>query len=289
MRSARRLALLPLVALATGGCFATREDMRVLQGDIAVLRAYAARSDSMQREQIRRVSQQVGAVSDTLRMVNAFLARFQGDESLQMHTFGQQLLTIQELLGQSAKKMQEMRADLEARDAERAASAAQLLAQSQPPAAVSALGTGGTAGTAGTAAPASSAAAPAAAPQPGPNQLFQLAQQQLQGGRTSAARGGFEDFLAQYPSNELAPEAALKIAQSWEFDGKTAAADSAYQVVVEKYPKSSQAPTALYKRAQIFRLAGQTKQARALYQQLIDNYPKSQLVELAQDFLKTLK
>ncbi|MBI1808625.1 MAG: hypothetical protein HYR75_01900, partial [Gemmatimonadetes bacterium] len=136
MRGARRLAWIPLAAVAASGCFATRNDVRVLQGDIAVLRAEAARADSMHREQMRQVARQVGAVGDTLRAANSFIARFQGDVSLQMHSFGQQLLTIQELLGQSAKKMQEMRADLEARDAERAAAAAQMAAAAAPPAAV---------------------------------------------------------------------------------------------------------------------------------------------------------
>lgn len=287
MHRARRLAMLPLVAFATGACFATRNDVRVLQGDLAVLRAEAARADSMHREQLRTVSRQVGAVGDTLRTANAFLARFQGDVSLQMHSFGQQLITIQELLGQSAKKMQDLRADLEAREADRAAASAALAAAAAP---------AGVAGAAGAAAAPSAPAAgpPAMAPpvadkQPGPNMLFQLAQQQLQGGRNAAARAGFEDFLAQYPTNDLAPLAAFNIAQSWDLDGKMATADSAYQLVTDKYPRSDQAPTALYKRAQLFRTAGQTRQARALFQQLIDQYPKSLLVELAQDFLKTLK
>lgn len=285
MRRARRLAMLPLVAFAAGGCFATRSDVRVLQGDIAVLRAEAARADSTHREQMRQLSRQVVSVGDTLRTANAFLARFQGDVSLQMHSFGQQLITIQELLGQSAKKMQDLRADLEAREAERAAAAAALAAAAQPAAVPAAPSVSAVAPAGGPPA----AGAPVAEKQPGPNQLFQLAQQQLQGGRTAAARSGFEDFLAQYPTNDLAPEAALKIAQAWELDGKMATADSAYQAVSDKYGKSDQAPTAIYKRAMIFRQAGQSRQARVLFQQLIDQYPKSPLVELAQDFLKTLK
>jgi tol-pal system protein YbgF len=279
MHRARRLVVLPLVAFATGACFATREDVRILQGDIAVLRAESARADSMHRAQMRQVAQQVGAVSDTLRTVNAFLARFQGDFTLTMHTFGQQLLTVQELTGQSQKKLQEMRADLEAREAERAAAASQPV--TPPPVAAPVAGAAN--------APAAPAVKPSVPTQPGPNQLFQLAVQQLQGGRTSAARDGFADFLQQYPNSDLAPEAVLKIGQAWELDGKMATADSAYQLVTDRFPKSDQAPTAIYKRAMIFRQAGQTRQARALFQQLIDKYPKSPLVELAQDFLKTLK
>ncbi len=215
--------------------------------------------------------------------MNAFLARFQGDFTLTMHTFGQQLLTVQELTGQSQKKLQEMRADLEAREAERAAAASQAAAQ-QPNVAVP-----GSSSVSSVPSVVNGVPSTPTAPQPGPNQLFQLALSQWQAGRASAARSGFEEFLAQYPTNDLAAESALKIGQSWELDGKMAAADSAYQVVSEKYPKSEQAPTAIYKRAMIFRQAKQDKQARTLFQQLIDKYPKSPLVELAQDFLKQLK
>ena len=52
----RRLAVLvclPAVVLTAGACFATRDDVRTLQGDIATLRAEAARADSAHRAQLR--------------------------------------------------------------------------------------------------------------------------------------------------------------------------------------------------------------------------------------------
>ena len=116
IRRSIRLAFVPAVVMAAGACFATRNDVRTLQGDIAVLRAENARSDSVHRAQFREAAAQVGAVSDSLRSLNAFLARFvtdvsrfQGDLSINMHTFGQQLLTLQELTGQNQKRLQDMR------------------------------------------------------------------------------------------------------------------------------------------------------------------------------------
>lgn len=275
MGRAHRLLLIVGAIVSASGCFATRSDVQVLQGDIAVLRAEAVRADSAHRDQMRQIARQIGAVGDTLRSVNAFLARFQGDFSLTMHTFGQQLLAVQELTGQSQKKLQEMRASLEAAQQERAT---QVVVPAAPVASVPG---------APTAAPVASAAVQP--PVIGPNQLFQVAKEQLQAGRTSAARDGFQTFLAQYPSDDLASDAAYRIAESWALEGKLAAADTAYQLVADKYPKSEQAPRAIYKRAMTSRQAGQTRQARTLFQLIVDKYPKSLEAELAADFLKTLK
>jgi tol-pal system protein YbgF len=274
VRRALALAVVPVVALTTGACFATRSDVRVLQGDIAVLRAEAARADSMHREQLRQVSRQVGVVNDSLRTVATVLSRFQGDVSLALHNIGQQLITLTELAGASQKKLQEMRADLEGRSADAAAAqqaAAPIVPSSGTP---SAGGVKPLAPTPG---------------QSGPNQLFQASQAQLRRGAAMSARAGFEDFLAAYPKDDLAADAQFGIAETYAAEGKGAAADSAYALVVAHYPKSDRAPTALYKRAAALRDARQTPKARAMFQQIIDKYPRSDEADLARDILKTLK
>jgi tol-pal system protein YbgF len=267
VRRAFALAIVPVVTMTTGACFATRSDVRVLQGDIAVLRAEGARADSMHREQLRQLSRQVGVVNDSLRTVATVLSRFQGEVSLSLHNIGQQLITLTELAGASQKKLQEMRADLESRSSE-AAAAQQAAAPGVP-----APGT----------VPASSSG------QPGPNQLFQAAQAQLRRGAAMSARAGFEDFLAAYPKDDLAADAQFGIAETYAAEGKGAAADSAYAIVVDRYPKSDRAPTALYKRAAALRDAKQTAKARAMFQQILDKYPRSDEADLARDILKTLK
>ena len=67
MHRSIRLVLVPVVVMAAGACFATRNDVRTLQGDIAVLRAENLRADSVHRAQFQQASVQVGAVSDSLR------------------------------------------------------------------------------------------------------------------------------------------------------------------------------------------------------------------------------
>ncbi|HVT37757.1 MAG TPA: tetratricopeptide repeat protein [Gemmatimonadaceae bacterium] len=268
---ARLLALVPAIVLAAGACFATRGDVRLLQADIVQARAEAARADSLHRAQLLGLSRQVGVVADSLRSTNVFLARFaqdvsrfQGDLATSMHTFGQQLIAVQEQTGQSQKRLQEFRTDLEARSSELAASA--------------------TSGRTGAGAPAGTPTVQ----RTGPLQLLDAATSQLQGGRNAAARAAFEDFLAQFPAHERASYALYSIAQTYESEGKLAAADSSYQLVVEKYPGSDQAPRALYKRAMLFvRAPGQASRARAIFQQIVDKYPGSPEAELARDKLKS--
>lgn len=256
--------------LATGACFATRGDARALQNDIAQLQAMAARAaraDTQQAVQLRQIAQALSAVTDSLKRASSNLQRFQGDVSMSMHGVEQQLLTIQELTGQSRKQVDALRAQIEAR------------ASDVPPAA----------------APMASnpvgapVAAPTGAPQPGPYQLMELGRQQLARGATSAARAAFSDLLAQYPASDLAPEAQYWIAEAFASAGSAAEADSVFSLVAERYPASERAPVALYKRAVALKVAGQTRPARTLLQQVLDKYPKSEAATLAAALLRDLK
>ncbi len=254
--------------LTAGACFATRTDVRTLQGDLATVRAENARSDSVHRAQFQAAAVQVGAVQDSLRTLNAFLARFasdvsrfQGDLSINMHTFGQQLIALQELTGQNQKRLQDVKAQFERQEAELATSA-------QPSAGTGLQG------------------APAGGPPTGPLQLYNAGMAQLNRASYSAARAAFDEFLQQFPTNENAGDAQWGIARSYDLEGNAAAADSVYAVVVDKYPTSVHAPNALYKRGMAAKQAGQAAKAKALFQQILDNYPRSPEAASVADLLK---
>ena len=253
--------------MAAGACFATRNDVRTLQGDIAVLRAENARSDSVHRAQFQLAAAQAAAVSDSLRAVSAFLvrfstdvSRFQGDLSITLHTFGQQLLTVQELVGQSQKNLQGLKAQLERQEAD--------LANASTPSSAPTSLQGSSPGT-----------------QMGPSGLLSAGVAQLNHGAFATARSVFEDFLAQYPTNDLAGEAQWNIARSYEGEQNLPAADSAYALVVSKYPKSDRAATSLYKRAMLAKVSNPAA-SKALFQQLVDQYPKSPEAITAADQIK---
>ena len=256
--------LVPVAALATGACFATTSDMRVLQGDLQVVRAEMAAGDSTTRlmldSALAKVSALLAEVADTVKSANATTMRLRGDVREDLQSIRQQLIAIQELTGQSQRRIQELRSEMETR-------ASELAAPTVPP--------GG--------------GAPGAAPQgatPGPAQLYQLGQDQLRRNSAGAARSAFTSLLTQYPTSDLAPDALYGVAESWAAEGNGPAADSVYALVVQRYPKSQRAPTALYKRATALRTVGQTTQARAIYQQIVDKYPQSEAALLAADFLR---
>ena len=246
----------PLAALVLAGCLASKTDIAVLQTDIQTMRAESARGDSARRAQVDQVLAQLVRTNDSVRAISSRLAKLQGDVANEHYQMSREIIQLQELSGQSTRRLQELRGALE----ERAPVAP------QP-------------------APGDSARAPAA---PGPGQLFQSSLDQLRRGSVSVARGGFEELLRTYPTYEDAPEAMVYIAETYAAERNQVAADSVYGLVVQRYPRSPKAATALYKRAQILRSAGQAAAARAALERIVREYPRSDEAALAREQLRTL-
>ena len=221
------------------------------------MRSESARSDSALRSQLLQVTTTLAMSSDSMRVLSARMARLSGDLQGTLYELGQQLVQIQELTGQSQRRLQEVRASLEQRSA-----------------------------AIGAATP---GADPAAAGQPGPNQLFQLALDQLRRGSTGTARSAFQDILTKHPQSDVAGEAQFYIGESWRLEGNRVAADSAYLLVVSKYPKSPRASTALYKYAQSLEAANDMPRARSFYELIVKEYPRSDEAVLASDRLRAPK
>ena len=289
-RSVRR-ALAPIVLVAAGAC-ATRGDIRVLQNDIRVMRIESQQSDSLRRVQVDAAIAAMARVQDTLRVMHAQVAKFQGDVRGELYALGQQIIQVQELSGQSQRRLQELRASLEQRSQEMQAPPnvpAPAPATQTPTTQTPAQQTPASARPSATATPTTPAPQPQTPAGPGPNQLFQLALDQLRRGSAVAARAGFLDLLRQYPEADVAPEAQFYIAQSYETEGSIAQADSAYAIVVSRFPQSSRAPTALYKRALALQQQGKVQAARAALDKVIRDYPRSDEAVLARDRLRTLR
>ena len=257
MRHARRLAVVAALPLTTAACFATRADVRVLQQDIATVRTETARADSARVAQLDRVASQLGAVNDSLRAMSARAARFQGDARDALRSVGEQLIQVQELTGQSQRRLQELRASMEQR------------AETMTPPA------GATPG-----------AAPDSTGGPGPNQLFEISLDQFRRGSFATARSGFSDLLRRFPTADVAADAQFYVAESYASERNAAAADSAYQAVVTRYPQSPRAATALYKRARARQAAGRRAEARVMFDELVKKFPRSDEAELAREALR---
>jgi tol-pal system protein YbgF len=279
-----RRAALVAVAWALSGCLATRADLRVLQADIAVVRAEHARSDSVRAKQVAEILQTIRASQDSMRGLGNRLAKWQGDQKEDMYAVQQKLLTILELTGLSQRRLMELRANLEDRapDAGTALQPGGVTPSPLPASGGAASSpTPGAAGAGATTAGAGTASPPAAPSGPGPNQLLQLALDQLRRGSAGSARAGFQDLVTQYPTADIAPLAQFYVAESWAQEGKAAAADSVYQLVVAKYPQSEKAATALYKHGLHLLTLGKRAESRAVFQDVVKRFPRSDEAVLA--------
>ena len=273
----RRVVRLAAVAVAPwlGACLARRDELRVLLADNAVVRAELAMVDSARAGLVGEVLAAVRASSDSVRALGTRILRWQGEQKEDLFAIQQQLITIQELTGLSQRRLLELRANLEER------------AQDVPAGAVPAATPAGTPATgAPTAAPGTPPAVPATAAGPGPNQLLQLALDQLRRGSAGSARAGFQDLVTQYPTSDVAPLAQFYVAETFAQEGKAPAADSVYQLVVAKYPASEKAATALYKHGLHQLATGKKADARATFADVVKRFPRSDEAVLAGARLK---
>jgi tol-pal system protein YbgF len=217
--------------------------------------------------------------NDSLRALSNRLTQTHGDVRGELYQINQQLLQVQELTGQSQRRLQELRSSIEARQQEAAA-------QMQPPPAVTP--------PAGAQRDTTPAAAPAAAPgpatgAPGPNQLFQSSLEQLRRGSPTSARRGFEELLRLYPTSDVVGETYFYLGEAHSLEGNNAAADSAYSMVVVRFSDSPRAPTALYKRALLLQQRGNIAMARTALNDLVRRYPRSDEAQLARDRLRSMQ
>jgi len=275
--------LVPLVALAaTGGCFATRGDMRVLQGDIAAMRAEVLKGQQEQKDALAQTQRLLAVASDSVARISARTVAIQGDVRGEMRGVREQLLQVQTLLGQSQATIARLRAEMEARNAMIPVAPAPTTEPAPAP------GRGSNPRPV-TPTPAPGSADTSTGVLAGPNQLYTTGRDQLLRGATATARMTFQELITNYPQSDYAADAQFWIAESLAKENNAPAADAAYAAVVSAYPTSAKAPTALYKRAQLVLKMGNTAQARQLFEQVISRFPRSDEAELATETLKTLR
>lgn len=284
--SRRVWRLVPLVALAaTGGCFATRSDMRILQGDIAAVRADVLKGQQEQKDALMQTQRLIAIASDSVAKISARTVAIQGDVRGEMRVVREQLLQVQTLLGQSQATIARLRAEMEARNAMMSMAPAPVPAPE--PAATSSGRTGNPRPTTPPSAPGSADTSTGVLA--GPNQLYTTGRDQLLRGATATARMTFQELITNYPQSDYAADAQFWIAESLAKENNVPAADAAYAAVVSAYPTSAKAPTALYKRAQLVLKQGNTQQAKQLFEQVVARFPRSDEAELAAETLKTLR
>jgi tol-pal system protein YbgF len=129
--------------------------------------------------------------------------------------------------------------------------------------------------------------APASAGQP--EALYEAALRQFRRGSYETARDGLDQFLEQYPANELAPDAQYFKAETFAEAGDLDEAMVEYARVLELYPNSRRAPTALYKSGLIELERGNVDDARTFFGRVVQGYPDSDEADLAERELTRLR
>lgn len=263
-----RAGWLLLAGGALAGC-ATKGQVRLVETQVAVLRAETARRDSARAAELARIirlqQQTLDSLASARQGVRALDARL-GNEMLEIN---RQLIAVQELTGQSQARLSRLQAQLDNR-----AAALDVILRPPPDSA---------APPDSTVAPDTSAAQAASA-----DQMYQGALQQHRRGSVTTARRAFRSFLETYPEHPLVPDAIYYIGDTYE----TVAPDSAvamYQQLLATYPQSSRAASAQYRIGLIAERRGDAAAARAAYQRVIDQFPRSEEADLARSRLASLK
>ncbi len=251
----RRGALLLFSLAAALGACATKRDVDAVRSELASLRA---RQDTIART-VAQLERSIGEALDEQRSV---VISVRGDVLRQLDDMERQLVTIQELLGQSQIVLRGLRERGEQRQAERS----EFEPAMEPDTA--------------RAAPPVSEPTPAAG---GARSLYSAAVEQFRRGAYNTARTGFQEFLVNYPGDELAPDAQYYLAETYGAEGQAQQAIREYNRVVELYPNSRTAPTALYKAGLLQAERGNKDTACQYFQRVLAGYPRSDESRLARD------
>jgi TolA-binding protein len=258
--------------VASSACFATRNDVRILQEDIFSLRTAQARADSARARQLTDISTTLNtslvALRDSVRDVGMRLTTFQGATRQELYSLGERLIQLGELMGANAQAMRNFRADLEERNRQVMDQA--MRATVPPP----------TPGDTTT-----RAAAPPVRLTEGPNVLYQIGRDQLTANAWSAAREAFNQLIREHANSDLVPDAMLGIADAFDAEGNRVEGDSVYRAIVAKFPSDEMAPRALYKLGLSLSRQKKMPDARKAMQDVVRLYPRSDESTLANDWL----
>lgn len=250
-----RLGTIAITSVALSAC-ALKGDVRRVEQEVVQLRAEMARADSVRADYFDLAFRQLMALQrqivDSLEARERRFSSFSGTVSSDMTEVHRQLMQIQELTGKSQARLSEMQRRLDER-------AVQTTVGQLPGDTTTAAAAGG-----GTS----------------PEEIYDVAIQQLSRGSPQTARMAFELLVDQHPNHELAGDAQFNIGESWQGTEPDSAA-AAYQLVVQNHPNSRRAPTALYRLGTLAEQNGDMDAARVYYERVISGYPRSDEAELA--------
>ncbi|HTI96544.1 MAG TPA: tol-pal system protein YbgF [Rudaea sp.] len=135
------------------------------------------------------------------------------------------------------------------------------------------------------------ASAPAAAPVPAqdPKSSYDAAFGALKDGRYAESARLFQQFITQFPNDELTPNAYYWLGESYYVTQNYPVSLDTFRKLLTQYPNSQKAPDALLKVGYCQYEMKQWDQAQATLNQVLQQYPNSTVANLAQGRLRALR
>lgn len=245
------------------GCV-TKGDLRDVRGEV---RDLAAQQDSLLNLLLRleRSSQ------DSIRAQSDILFSIRGELTRQLLDIQEQLVTVQELTGQSQRSLAGLRDQIESRRS----------SVQQPGGGTARDTTGGREST---------GERPRQDPPDagGVQELYNVAVRQFNRGSLNTARSAFERFLQTYPNHRLAADAHFYLADILVQENEIEEALKAFLEIPELFPTAAKVPDALWRAGLLELERGNTEEARSLFERVVNTYPDSGAAELARERLDEL-
>jgi tol-pal system protein YbgF len=255
----RDIGILVLLGLTLSGC-ATKRDVRDLQSTVSALAA-------QQEATLAELQSLNIAVQDTLRGQSDALFESRGEILRRLRELEQQLITLHELTGQNQRALATIRDLLEG---QRTTAIAPMRTDTEPGQVVN---------------PTFAPAGPPTTDSEAALETFNAGVAAFNRGSITTARRAFQQFLQDYPTDPLAPEAYFYLADLLYQENRLEEAIQAFLRVQELFPASRRVPDALYRVGVIYIDLEQLDNAREYLRTVITSYPDSDAAVLAQERL----
>lgn len=261
-RRGGRVIFMALSAMLLAGC-ATKRDIRDLQVE---MREIAQRQEQLltQLDRLHRATQ------DSLRYQSETLFQIRGEFSRRFLDVQDQLVTLQELTGQSQRNLASLRDQIESQrrtvvqdpfmptgdDREEG----DLIEGAQ-----AATGTGDA------------------------TQLYNAAVTAFNRGTLMTARRAFDQFLVNHPTHPLAPDAQYYLADILTQEGELDQALAAFLRIQELHPTAPRVPDALYRAGILYLELDDEAMGRELLERVVNSYPEAAVAANARSRLESLR
>jgi tol-pal system protein YbgF len=121
-----------------------------------------------------------------------------------------------------------------------------------------------------------------------PIEIYQSAYRDYQRGNYELARAGFEQFLEQVPTSDLADNAAYWIGECYFAQKAHREAIARFDEVINDYPNSDKVPSALLKKGFAYIEMGERAQGIVQLQYVIHEHPQSSQADIARQRLQSM-